>query len=692
MKSYAVFFFVIFFTYSTTKAQTELSTITVRPEEVFEASESSGFLNIPAREVPMSNTTLSSQVLEEQRVHRLSDAIKTDASLSDSYNATGYWDFISIRGITLDNRENFQREGLPISAETSLPLDNKERIEILKGLGGIQAGASTPGGLVNYVVKRPPLGNRKTIKTEISGHGNALLAVDVGGRHAGDRLGYRLGLAQEELRPLLRNATGSRSLVSGAVDWRLTDNSLLETEWEWSRRSQPSQAGLSLLGNQLPEPKDPNLNLNNQPWSQPVVFEGLTGTVKYSQSFDASTSWAMIVGMQKLVTDDRLAYPYGCSVESNYDRFCSDGSFDLYDYRSENEKRDVEAAKVSLNKQFLWGESLQQVSVGILASQFRERYQKQAYNFVGVGRVDGSAITNPDPTLTGENTNRDSKNGTFFYNQTARLGAWQLWWGLRWLELQRQSERTDGSRKIDFTLHRALPWGALSYEFEKKRTYLSFGEGLESFVTPNKSGYAHPGEFIPDAISDQVELGLRGEEDLQWGVALFLMQRPFVEDQKPLYQVDGKLLYRGVELEARKEWSSWRWGGSVLFLEAQREGSSLNTAMNGKKPVNVPENALRTQVEYIVPGGAGLSLNARLSHEGTRAVLPDNSLWLSAWNRWDAGVKYQTLFKGSPVEMRLDIENIMDQRYWRESPTQYGHVYLYPGESRNIYFTLQADL
>jgi iron complex outermembrane receptor protein len=60
-----------------------------------------------------------------------------------------------MRGFTLDNRFNYRRDGLPISAETSLPLDNKERIEILKGTSGIQAGTSAPGGLVNYVIKRP---------------------------------------------------------------------------------------------------------------------------------------------------------------------------------------------------------------------------------------------------------------------------------------------------------------------------------------------------------------------------------------------------------------------------------------------------------------------------------------------------------------------------------------------------------
>ena len=34
----------------------------------------------------------------------------------------------------------FTRDGLPINAETSVPLDNKQRIEVLKGVTGMQAG------------------------------------------------------------------------------------------------------------------------------------------------------------------------------------------------------------------------------------------------------------------------------------------------------------------------------------------------------------------------------------------------------------------------------------------------------------------------------------------------------------------------------------------------------------------------
>src|SRR6202012_1554483 len=86
---------------------------------------------------------------------RLSNITTLDPAVSDAYNSEGYYDFLTVRGYVIDNDYNFRRDGLPINAESLIPLDNKSRVEILKGTSGMQAGTSAPGGLVNMVVKRP---------------------------------------------------------------------------------------------------------------------------------------------------------------------------------------------------------------------------------------------------------------------------------------------------------------------------------------------------------------------------------------------------------------------------------------------------------------------------------------------------------------------------------------------------------
>ena len=134
---------------------TTLKPVTVEERAAAPTADITGFGDAPLSEVPISATVIGRRQIEAAGARRLADLTSFDPSVTDAYNAPGYWDFLSIRGFTLDNRFNYRREGLPISAQTVIPLDNKERIEILKGTSGIQAGTSAPGGLVNYVVKRP---------------------------------------------------------------------------------------------------------------------------------------------------------------------------------------------------------------------------------------------------------------------------------------------------------------------------------------------------------------------------------------------------------------------------------------------------------------------------------------------------------------------------------------------------------
>lgn len=674
-------------------AQTTLMDIQVQAQPEQNFGDAIGFESVPFADLPASSQSVSSKKMSENQILHLSEVTKIDASTTDSYNPTGYWDSVSVRGYNLDSRSNYLREGLSITAETFVPLDNKARVDILKGLSGIQAGASSPGGLVNYVVKRPTGEKIRHVLLNTTDSGNLLAAADVGGVSASNsNLGYRLNLAQEKLDPHLKNAEGDRSLVAFSGDWHVSQDSLLEAEIEWSRHSQPSQPGFSLLGNKLPNPVDPNINLNNQVWTQPVVFSGLTGTLRYTQTLAGSWSWSALGGLQSLNTDDRVAYPFGCTAEGNFDRYCSDGTFDMYDYRSDNESRESKALRLSLQGQLATGQVSHALTVGLMSSGIRERYQRQAFNFVGVGNVNGTATVPANPTQGDEATNRDSSNVQAFVSEAMSFGKWKTWLGLSMNYLERKSVRTDGSRETSYSQSFPIPWVALSYDFSGFMVYGSYGEGIESYVTPNKSGYNRAGEFLKDVRSRQYEVGVKGGKNLLWGVALFQIDRPVVTDAAPLFEIDGEDRHRGLELETQWDSGRWQLQVSAMILESSRQGGTLNLNLNDKSAVNVPNQALRLNANYQIVSVPGLSVNGRIVHEGERAVTADNSIMLSPWTRYDAGFSYARKWNDVPTTLQVYIDNLADSRYWRESPTQYGHIYLYPGESRTIGLTLQAQL
>jgi iron complex outermembrane receptor protein len=681
-----------------------LATVTVGADKPAPQADVTGFGDVPLSELPLSATVIDADTLQMSGARRLADLTRFDASVTDGYNAPGYWDYLTVRGFTLDNRFNYRREGLPISAQTPIPLDNKERVEILKGTSGIQAGTSAPGGLVNYAVKRPTETDLRRASVEVTGRGGVLGAADLGGRFGNDRVfGYRLNIAHETLRPRIDGLDGRRSLVALAADWRIGRDTVLDAELEWSHKSQASQSGMSLLGNRLPSNPNPHINLNNQPWSQPSRFGALTGTVRLEQALNADWRWSAQFGQQRLRTDDRMAYAFGCSAQGNYDRYCSDGTFDLYDFRSEGEQRWQTAGQLALKGRVDTGGIRHDLSLGILSSRVRQRFNDQAYNYVGTGNVNGTAVTAPDPALTDTNTNRDERSLELSLQDTIHwTPQWTTWLGLRHTRLDRASVRTDGSRPTDYDASLTTPWIAMGYQLEQgPLLYASFGQGVESQLVPNKSSqYTNAGVALPVLKSRQWELGAKGNAAAwAWQLAWFRIERPATNlDACERLSIspcegryDGEAVHQGLEASLAWARGPWRLDSSAALIDAKRQGSTVEPAINGTRPVNVPRMVLRAKAAYAVAAVPGLAFDAGLVHEGRRSVLPDRSIELPSWTRWDAGLRYATRMQGLATQWTLGIENLTNRRYFQESPTQFGHVYLFTGTPRTVRLAFQAD-
>ena len=302
----------------------------------------------PLSRTPIQADVIDSKALLDIGATTLSDLTRLDASVTDSYNAPGYWSTFAVRGFQVDNRYNFRRDGLPINAETVLPLENKSGVEVLKGLSGAQAGTSAPGGLVNLVVKRPDADLRDA-QLRWSQNGTVGAAIDLSQRFGADRaFGARLNVSADRLDPNFRDAKGHRQTASIATDWRIDGDRKLELEFEHNVQSQPSVPGFSMLGAVVPDPHsiDPHINLNDQPWSLPVVTQGNTMSLRYTQALNANWRFQVQALQQQLVSNDHLAFDYGlydpvtARTCDPCDRFSSsDGHFSIWDFRSDDEHR-----------------------------------------------------------------------------------------------------------------------------------------------------------------------------------------------------------------------------------------------------------------------------------------------------------------------------------------------------------------
>ncbi|RZL10157.1 MAG: TonB-dependent receptor [Rubrivivax sp.] len=664
----------------------------------------------PAWQTPLQAQRFDQSVLKDAQVQRLADLVKLDASTSDAYNTTGYWDSLTVRGFVLDNAYNFRREGLPINAETRLPLDNKSGVEVFKGTSGIQAGVSSPGGLVNLLVKRPE-GRVRHAELGLTGGSSVLAAVDLGDRFGADqRFGLRVNAATERLAPDIDNTRGQRHLLAVATDWVLAPGSVIEAEFEHSRQRQPTVPGASLTGATLPSADDfsPSRNLNDQPWTLPVELQGNTGSLRWKQAWGQGWASTVSYGEQHLRSEDRAAFPSGCSAVEQYDRYCADGSFDLYDYRSEGESRLTRALNLQLTGDAVTGEIKHALSLGLLRALHHTDLDTAAFNYVGEGRLSGGIPAYPEstePTYPGldrhERSTELSVSDALTFNE-----QWRAWGGLRHTRLDRSTELSTGS-DVPISLSQSVTtsWLAIGYTLAPRtQAYASWGEGFEARVSPSNPvmRYANESDVLPVRKSRQLEVGLKGQGEHQgWGINGFRIQRP-TADALPAatpdparpggdFVWDGQARHDGLEGYWHAQAGRWTVYTSAMVIDAKRRGSQL-PGVNGKRPVNVPEHTLKLSTTYKLPLALPVTLQGDLIHEGRRWADRDNTVRLPSWTRVDVGIKaVQRLDHQGGITWRLGVANLFDKRAWRESPTLTGHIYLFPLAERTVTASAQID-
>ena len=668
-------------------------------------SQVSGFGDVPLSKAPFSAVTIDQQTLQDIGAQRVSDALRLDASVADSYNSPAYWDMLSVRGYTLDNRYNYRREGLPISAETMIPMDNKERIELFKGTSGIQAGTSAPGGLVNYVVKRPPSAKDETIRSVSASYGpgqSSSTGLDLGGRFGQDQaLGYRFSAAYENLNPYIQNTEGHRKLFALAMDWRISPDSKLEWEIERSERQQFGVNGYSLLGNILPAPVDGKRNLTRQAWSVPGVFEGTTGSIRFKQNLKGGWLWTTQYGGQRLKTDDRLSFGFGfeCRLPNyiNCDRFQPDGTFDVYDYRSDNERRLSDALQTSFAGVMSLGGLQHHLNFSLTRHRQLDRLDAtQLYSYAGLSDLNGQPV--PEQTLnqTYSNTNRSEYSTELALSDRIQLNSLTTaWFGLRNTQTTRSTISLDQTNPNP-TRHSknfTTPWFALSHEYAAGQTlFASYGEGVELFAAPNNANYTNAGQLLGVSRSKQIEMGAKGIRGAwRWNTSIFQIERPLAYDLNYERVVDGVQMHRGLDVGLNWTQGPWMLGTQFQWLVTKLSGATKDINKNGQKAPNVPDLTLRAMAQYRFTDIPGLRSSLRLNHEGSRRVTEDGSIQLPNWTTVDLATHYDTRIQGTRTEWTLAIDNLADRRYWRESPKQFGHYYLYPGAPRTVRVGVKAS-
>lgn len=110
----------------------------------------------PLRDIPQSIQVVPRQVLEDQQIIRVGDALQNVSGVNNLGSYSGYEELIKIRGFDVNTFQGgYFRDGIRLFTFGFPETANLEQIEVLKGPASILFGQAQPGGIVNLVTKKP---------------------------------------------------------------------------------------------------------------------------------------------------------------------------------------------------------------------------------------------------------------------------------------------------------------------------------------------------------------------------------------------------------------------------------------------------------------------------------------------------------------------------------------------------------
>lgn len=682
------------------------------PEVVITASKAAavdrasvgGFSDAPLQQTPASITVIGREQMQDFRIRSTTDATLFDPSISDSYNAVGYAEQFSIRGFNLDNASSYRKDGLAIPGDTQIPLENKERIEILKGLAGLQAGVAAPGGIINYVIKRPTKTDLRSVSLETSERGTLYGAMDLGGTSEDKRFGYRLNAAGERIRSQVKGADGERQFVSAAFDWQLTPQALLQLDFDYQHKSQITVPGYQLIGGtRLPTGVSPDKLLNDQPWTKPVDTRTSNVGLRFEYLIEADWHATITANKHYFKRDDYTAFPYGCTNDALgeylYPGYCSNGDYDVYTYESLGESKTPFGAQALLQGKFATGAFKHELTLGASMFDRHDKFGDYIYDYAGSSNIYVSRVVAIAPGHSGPVTERrtEHERSAFAQDIVALNPEWKLHGGLRYVSVERTEAGSTKSHNF------MLPSVAMVYSPSQTWSlYGSFAHGMEHGTVASHDATNHDQQLDPSR-SKQIEFGAKGQlgDNISLTAALFELRKGLeYDDQNVTIMVgtdathpfvrNGQAINRGLEMAA--QWHvhvDLDVGGSFTALNTRQQGTG-QAQLDGKRVTDVPQFKSEAHADYRLAALPGLSLNGVWQYVGEKAFDLENKTMVPAYHLVNLGVAYAARAGNTAMTLRAGVNNAFNKFYWRDVTPQLGG-YLIPGNSRSFKVSAQFD-
>ncbi|SDI94316.1 iron complex outermembrane recepter protein [Mesorhizobium muleiense] len=633
----------------------------------------------PLIETPQSISVITKDQMEAQAVDSLNSALRyTPGATGNLYGTDNRGHGLQMRGIS-NSSGVFYKDGLQLKESnftlfTALDSYGAERYEILRGPASVLYGQASPGGIINYVSKRPTEENLREVefgagsfdryegKFDFSGAVNAdksLLFRLTGAAHTGDT---QTDFVEDE-----------RIFIAPALTWQPDADTSLTILANYQRdRSGWAMQYLPAYGTIRPG-RDGKYLPNSMFVGEPGfdTYDNDQASIGYELDHRFNETWQVRQHARYVYLKHYEEGVFGGGLlndEGDYSRYADAGGSRLSGVTIDNQAQaDFDTGPLAHT---------------LLLGFDYKRYTYRDYAASNDMTDDDFNIFDPaygypvgEMTPYTDTDTTQSQVGLYAQDQI-KLGNWRLTLGGRqdWADAKVHDNLAGAfnpRQKDDAFTSRA---GLLYLADNGLAPYVSYSESFQPVSGPDSNG----NPLVPET-GKQYEVGLK-YQPVGWNafvtVSAFDLARQNVVRYggvgapNDIFQT-GEIRSRGIELEAVASLDSgfdFRAAYTYLDTEITRatsitvdDDSGETISDEGNTPFGVPEHAASLWANYTVGSGKleGFGLGAGIRYVGSTFGDDANTFKVPAVTLVDAALHYEW----RNAELNLNVSNLFDKRY-----------------------------
>ncbi|MFX4154051.1 TonB-dependent siderophore receptor [Aliarcobacter butzleri] len=637
------------------------------------------------QDTPYSMTVIPKDLIENTQANDMAQIFKMNPLTQDGGDQSGGNYKTVIRGF---DSNNAVVNGMPLADFYSFTtMEDLERVETISGATGFLYGGGRVGGAVNYVMKKPTLENKRSIKIGNYGGEQYYTHIDLSGQIDDKKVfGYRINALYQD-GDSVADVGKEQKFVSLAFDYKPTDNFTMDLNYAHRELKKTNLKSVFSINDNYRPKLDVSKNyapdwiytdeendrlMTNLKWDINDIF-----TIRNSFIYEKSDR--VMPGGQTILTRN-------------------DGAYDVYQFKYSTQTNEFKnwSGNIYLDSKFETFGVNHLLTTGYSENHSESLFPKDFFRTKYSTDLTLNQIKNSNiPSDIIPNSNKIHYNPTLQYKNVL-IGddiifndKWSALVGFNYATVIQTSYNNEvKSSKYDKS--ELTPTLSLMYKpFDDLTTYVTYIESLEQGTIVGDD-YSNRGEVLSPYVSKQYEVGAKyslNDSVLLTGALFRIEKANEYEDNTttplPTLSQDGEQIHQGLELTITgKVTDNLTLFGGGTWMDLSVEKHSDKT-LEGKKPTNAASKMAKLYAEYNIPFISGLTVTGGAYYTGEKYGNTTNTDKIPSYTLYDAGLRYKTKLDKYPTTFLLNVSNLTGEDYWASSN--------YLGDPRSVAFSMKME-